>query len=396
MSTSVSFPDPIVIRPVSALRPAYRMAVAGLLVLIATQVFLSTRQESQTFDESDHLYAGYEYWKHGDFARNPEHPPLAKLVAAAGLLALAPKEPAPVITPWFKTEDFRTATAFLYGGDADSLLAHGRAMMLLFLLGLALAVFAAGREMFSPEAGLLALALFTFEPMLLGNGGLITTDVALSCMMFVSVYAFYRYIKRPTLMRLALCSVAVGLALAAKQSGVFLYLILGVLAVAEVLLRPGGTDADGSLAVSAKSKAAALVVPLAVTAVVSYIILWAFYGFHYAARPAGLPMAPTLDAYAGAIPNGVERAAVLFCARHHLLPEAYLFGWTDILQIPGVRVTYLLGKLYLGGRWFLFPTMILLKSTLTLLLLVALIPLARLWRHTREFLFLAIPAAIYC
>ena len=110
-------------------------------------------------------------------------------------------------------------------------------MMLLFTIGLGLAIFAAGREMFGPEAGLLALALFAFEPMVLANGGLITTDMALSCMMFVSVYAFYRYVRRPTPLRFAILSVAIGLALVAKQSGVFLYLVLGMLAIAELLLR---------------------------------------------------------------------------------------------------------------------------------------------------------------
>jgi hypothetical protein len=64
--------NPEDIRPSGTLRPAYRLAVLGLLVLITAQIFLSTRQESQTFDESDHLYAGYEYWKHADFGRNPD------------------------------------------------------------------------------------------------------------------------------------------------------------------------------------------------------------------------------------------------------------------------------------------------------------------------------------
>jgi len=401
MTIKMTSANPVDMRPSGALRPAYRLAVLGLLVLIAAQIFLSTRQESQTFDESDHLYAGYEYWKHGDFGRNPEHPPFAKLVAAAALLPLHLKEPAPAPGRSFKYQDFVTASQFLYGADADSLLARGRGMMLLFTLGLALAVFAAGREMFGPEAGLLGLALFAFEPMLLGNGGLITTDMALSCMMFVSVYAFYRYIKRPTPLRLALMSVAVGLALVAKQSGVFVYLVLGALALAEVLLRAGRTDADGPLAADAplavpvKSKAASLIVPLLVTAVVSYAVLWAFYGFRYSARPAGMQMTPTLDLFAAAIPSKIERAAIFFCARHHLLPEAYLFGWSDILQIPGVRVTYLLGKLYVGGKWFLFPVIILLKTTLALLVLFALAPLARLWRQRREFFFLAIPAGTY-
>jgi 4-amino-4-deoxy-L-arabinose transferase-like glycosyltransferase len=395
MTINMTSTNPVDIRPSGALRPAYRLAVLGLLVIIGAQIFLSTRQESQTFDESDHLYAGYEYWKHADFGRNPEHPPFAKLVAAAALLPLHLKEPAVAPDTYFKRQDFVSASQFLYGADADQLLRRGRGMMLLFTLGLALAVFAAGREMFSPEAGLLALALFAFEPMLLANGGLVTTDMALSCMLFVSVYEFYRYIRRPTPLRLALLAVAVGLALVAKQSGVFLYLVLGMLAIAELLFRSARTDADTPPLRSFTRAAASLVIPLLVTAVVSYAVLWAFYGFRYAARPAGLQMSPTLDVFAASMPSHLERAAILFCARHHLLPEAYLFGWSDILQIPGARVSYLLGKLYIGGKWFLFPVLILLKSTIAFLVLLALVPLARLWRNRREFLFLAVPAATY-
>ena len=51
----------------------------------------------------------------------------------------------------------------------------------------------------------------------------------------------------------------------AKQSGVFVYLVLGALALAEVLLRPRRTDAGGSLALSVRSKAASLIVALLTT-----------------------------------------------------------------------------------------------------------------------------------
>ena len=35
---------------------------------------------SATFDELLHLQAGYRYWQCGEFANNPEHPPLVKLL----------------------------------------------------------------------------------------------------------------------------------------------------------------------------------------------------------------------------------------------------------------------------------------------------------------------------
>ena len=51
--------NPVESRFAGVLRPAYRVVVLALLVLLAGEIFLSSRQESQTWDEADHLYAGY-------------------------------------------------------------------------------------------------------------------------------------------------------------------------------------------------------------------------------------------------------------------------------------------------------------------------------------------------
>ncbi len=382
---------PVERRSRGALRPAYRMAVLALLVLAGAEILLSSRQESQAFDEADHLYAGYQYWKHGDFGRNPEHPPLAKLVAAAALLPLRLTEPNDTYSS-FKSGDFYNGEKFLYGADADELLARGRGMLLIFTLGLALAVFAAGREMFGPEAGLLAMGLFCVEPVVLANGGLILTDMTLTCLLFVSVYAFYRYVKRPGIGRLMVCAAAVGLTLVAKQSGVFVLPILGAVALADVLEERRGRGDKGT---SGWSRGAALAAAIAVTAVMGFVVVWAFYGFRYSARPAGMAMVPTLNASVAEIPHGVARTAVAFCAQHHWLPEAYLYGWSDILQAPGKRDSFVFGTLRTGAWWLGFPVMIAMKTTIALMVLLGLVPVARVWRKRREFLFLAVPAAMY-
>jgi hypothetical protein len=392
MSATMCSSNPVESRSRGALRPAYRVAVLALLVLMAAEIFLSSRQESQVFDEADHLYAGYQYWKHGDFGWNPEHPPLAKLVAAAALLPLRLAQPDDPYSN-FKSRDFYNGAKFLYGTNADGLLARGRGMLLIFSMGLALAVFAAGREMFGPEAGLLAMGLFCVEPVVLANGGLILTDMTLSCLIFVSVYAFYRYVKRPTAGRLLVCSIAVGLTLVAKQSGIFVLPILGAIALVDELVQRRKARED--CVESGLSRVASAAVAFGVIAIVSYGALWAFYGFRYAARPGGLAMAPTLQGYCSAIPIRFEAAAIGFCARHHLLPEAYLYGWADILQVPGKRDSFVLGKLHTGSWWLGFPAMILMKTTITLLVLILLVPFAGVWRKKREFLFLALPAAVY-
>ena len=68
--------------------------VVSLLIILSLQLLLSVRQESQTWDEANHIYAGYKSWTSADFGLNPEHPPLVKLVATAPLLSAPPKTPA--------------------------------------------------------------------------------------------------------------------------------------------------------------------------------------------------------------------------------------------------------------------------------------------------------------
>jgi hypothetical protein len=319
-----------------------------------------------------------------------------KLIAAAPLLPLKLKEPGVLPFPYFKGQDFVNGSQFLYSADADSILMRGRMTVALFEIGLALLVLCSAREMFDAQTALLALGLLTFEPVLLANGALVTTDSGLTCLFFASVYAFYRYVKRPSIARLALSATATAFTLVAKHSGLLILPTLALLALAEVLHSRGepardGTSSAHSLARTGANLAAALVV----IAVAGYFLLWAFYGFRYAARPGALQITPGLGEYTAALQSSTEQALIGFFARHHLFPEAYLYGWVDILQIPDTRPTFVFGKIYGTGQWFFFPAVFLIKTTLTLLVLLALAPFARLWNHSRELLFLAAPAAFF-
>jgi Dolichyl-phosphate-mannose-protein mannosyltransferase/Tetratricopeptide repeat len=383
-------------RPYVLTRGAYPAVVIALLAVITTELFFSTRQESQVVDESAHLFAGFEYWKHADFGRNPEHPPLVKLIAAVPLLPLRLKEPGIPSIPFFKAQDFIGGTEFLYGADADSILMRSRMVLALFTVGLALLVLAAAYEMFAPQTALFAIALFTLEPVLLANGALVTTDMALTCLFFASVYTFYRYVKRPSLTRLALCTIATGLTLVTKHSGALILPTLALIAASEVLVGRHEPASSGISSVRWGGRQALnFAVAFLAIALVSYVLLWAFYGFRYTARPVGLQMTPPLAEYSALVKSSSEKALISFFSRHHLFPEAYLYGWVDILQIPDTRPTFLFGKIYSTGQWFFFPAVFLIKSTITLLVLLTLVPFVGLWKHRRELLFLAIPPLFF-
>jgi len=52
--------------------------------------------------------------------------------------------------------------------------------------------------------------LVTFDPNLLAHSALVTTDMGVTLFFLASIYAFYRYVKRPSLGRLLLAGGAAG------------------------------------------------------------------------------------------------------------------------------------------------------------------------------------------
>jgi hypothetical protein len=373
-------------------------AVMGLLALMEAAMLLAVRQESQTSDEAYSLLAGYRHLTAGDFSICPAYPPLAKDVGALPFLAFRPRVP-PMTDA--EASDFRGGRIFLYANRADRLLFAARAAMTVFPLLLAVIVFLAAWEMFGLGPAFVALALIVFEPNILAHGPLVTNDAALACCLFGGVYSFWRYVVNPSPWRLAACGIAGGLTLAAKHSGIILFPILFLLAWAELLIptwaRRGSDAPEENPAPSRSRLAVRLLLALIVTAAISVAVLWGFYGFRYSAKPASGPPSPALASSLGAVPSRGVAAAITVAARAHLLPEAFLEGLA-FFRATGSRPTYLLGKLYAHGVWFYFPTAFVIKSTLGFLLLLALVPLARLLRTRegrRETLWMLIPATIF-
>ena len=358
--------------------------VLCLLAILVGQMALSIRRESLTWDEDDHIFAGYMSWKTGDFGLNPEHPPLVKLLATIPLLGMALEVPK-LGNRDFKIEAFLDGKEFLSKNPTDSMLFRVRMTAALPTVLMALLVFLAASEMFGPVPGFLALALVAFDPNLLAHGAFVTTDMGVSCFLFASVYAFYRYVKAPSPWRLALVGAAAGCALASKHTGILVFPMLTVLAVFE------------AARIRQWRQAARMALALAAIVAIAVAVLWAFYGFRYHARPAGLAMNPPLAQFASGL-KPLGRGIVSAGARWHLLPESYLIGLADVLSVEDFSSTYTFGKVYQHGVWFYFPSAFAIKSTLPLLALLALGVVAIAARKMgawREVLFLILPAGLY-
>jgi predicted membrane-bound dolichyl-phosphate-mannose-protein mannosyltransferase len=176
-------------------------------VLLFGQLLMSTRRLSQTADESVHLYAGYRALKCGDFGYSAEHPPLAKLVAATPLLATS----ADIDCSTPKRDETWASLDWLYAQDWDRLLTWARIAASFFAILLCVLVWMTARQMFGLTVAALSSVLLVFEPNILAHGGLVTTDMALTAAIFLTVWAFYMWSRKRSPVFLIVTGIANGL-----------------------------------------------------------------------------------------------------------------------------------------------------------------------------------------
>jgi Dolichyl-phosphate-mannose-protein mannosyltransferase len=368
----------------------------GLLLILVAELIGSVKRQSLSWDEGDHIFAGYESWKKADFGLNPEHPPFVKELATLPLLAMDLRTPSPKGLPFFKDEAYFDGRDLIYenGGleVANKIIFRVRMAAACLSILLGLLVYLAALEIFGPVAAVFSLALIVFEPNLIAHGAYVTTDMGITCFMFATIYTLYRYREHPSWKRLLVLGIATGFALASKHSAVLLLPLALTLACFELLF----SEAGRSRATIARQYATAF----AGATVIGVTILWAVYGFRFSAHPNGVSMTPTLAEYIKPLP-GFEPRIYLFLARLHLLPESYIYGLGDIrlLSVPGMSFpTYIFGQVHAHGVPYYFPVAFLIKSTIGFMALLVIALLAIVTRKLtgrRRIAFLTIPPAVY-
>ena len=352
------------------------------------QLWTSVTQLSITSDEIDHLHAAYRYWQCNDFGWNPEHPPLVKIIAGLPLQFMRINDPIPQACGLKddKSIDFIVGHAFAFA-NPETVLTAARFGASLFAVLLLLAVWFLARKMFDFPVAVICGVLVAFDPNFLAHGALVTTDIAAALAILLAVYALYCYATEPNFTRLLALGLATGFALCAKHSTILLAIVFPTVLAADAILYAQEERGRRLLRYTGA---------LCVVAAVACTVLWASYGFRYAARPGGAATWTTarLSAAHGAIATKI----VPELERWHIAPEGYLVGLQDVLVESEIgRPSFLLGKWYRGINWFYFPVAAAIKFTLPVWLMVLISAGAiRFWAgKRRELLFLLLPALLF-
>jgi 4-amino-4-deoxy-L-arabinose transferase-like glycosyltransferase len=266
-------------------------AALTLAALLAAHAFLAIHtswRSSVTVDEFAHLPAGITYWQQGTFALYHHNPPLAKLLAALPVLASHPVVDYSGSWARAKSEgrspnQVEFGTEFMRANAARYFALFDRARLMIVALSVAglWLVFAWARALWGAPGGLLAAALWTFEPNLIAHGGLVTTDMAATVTIFGAVFAFWRWLERRSALRAAVAGLALGLALLAKFSALLLLPLLTLLALLRAVSGPAEGEASPARG-RGGTRGAWLLIPL-----LALLVLNAGYGFEGTGRRLG-------------------------------------------------------------------------------------------------------------
>ncbi|MFI6096318.1 phospholipid carrier-dependent glycosyltransferase [Lentzea sp. NPDC051213] len=344
--------------PVAVARPPRRwwftLVVVALLAQMAIVMITTAVRQSPTIDEPVYVGAAIVQLQQHSLRYNPEHPPLGKLIMAAGL-AFADVR----LDPAFAGDQTQLGRHVLYesGNDPARLLLLARLPMIVLTLLFGLVVLGFASDVAGRAGGLAALAVYAFSPDVIAHGSLATLDVPAAGFLLTSVWLLWRARSRPGLY-LPLAGLALGAALATKMS---------TLAVVPVLL---------VLAALAGLRARLFWFVMAAVAVVwmSYLVVDPQLRWE---SPADLP--------------DVEGMRWL------PFPEPFRDGMRVQFGLEErVWGGFLFGTHYLGSRWYYLPAALLVKTPLGALALwlagaVALVSVRRL---RPAALYVLLPTAV--
>jgi len=249
----------------AASRETKKYAALGALLIAIGAIRMATtfRIFSATNDEATHIAGGLELFEYHRYRILPENPPLPRVILAA--------------VPWISGMRFdprgtfsdQIHSVFYDHGDYRANLVRARVGTIVFFAIAAVALFFAARDSLGDGGALLALFLFTMEPVVLGYSALATHDGPAVAGLAVALLAFTRWLRRPDSWRALIFGAAFGFSIDCKFSSI-VFVPAACVAISLIrLLR------DDSLR-RQFGRALATLIP---AALVTLLVVWGGYGF---------------------------------------------------------------------------------------------------------------------
>ncbi|MFH1855059.1 MAG: glycosyltransferase family 39 protein [bacterium] len=379
------------------------LALLLLLGQFVLQISLA-RFDSQTTDEAVHLSAGYTYLTRRDFRYNPEHPILIKALCAVPLLFVDIKHPSDeqklwddsrgfFFDSWWQNRTYGEKLLYSSSNDAERILFWGRlpVVFLTLILGLSILYFA--RKLYSSAGALVAVALYSLNPVVNAHGHLITTDIAIALGFFLSTIAALYFFKKRNFRNFIFLTLALVFSALVKYTAVILIPTIVALFIYSCIA--------GFIERGKRVKTFLFIILLFA---LTWALVFAAYGFKIDQIP---PVDSISDTWAKenypqkqveVTSNRQTFDKALRFAAPVLLPRDYFKGLFMVLtHAGGGHDSFLLGKVSNSGWWYYFPVVFVAKNPIPALVLIGLgfWAIAKTKDDRKEGLFILTSALIY-
>src|SRR5438105_5733250 len=331
-----------------------------LAALHAALAITATIDKSPTFDEPTHLTAGYSYWLKNDYRLDPENGNWPARWAALPLVLSRPifLENA----AWKQADVGQVSERFLYhsGNNSERIVLLGRRMIGVVGAGLCLLIFFCSNRLFGAIGGLISELLAVFDPNLLAHSALITADVTAAFFFTAATWGYFQLLQSVNKRWFVITALSWSGLFLAKMSAPAFLLVAVILATLPLLSREPMTIrlTRFERRVAARWRKVVLIIGLT-GALVAIVVaaIWASYGFRFSPFAQNEPARQVWNMrwQACLSDQTTLENIVAFARDHHLLPEAYLYGFAFTNKSVMYRPAFLDGDWSNTGFASFFP-----------------------------------------
>jgi 4-amino-4-deoxy-L-arabinose transferase-like glycosyltransferase len=321
------------------------LAAAALLAIMLVQIIYVITSTSQVLDEQFYPGVGKYTLTTGDFSPFAYrfHPPLAYYINSIFLYTDN--------NPVWNEKPFDMANIIsVYGIDNYLFLTRLPIAVMSLVLGIFIFVWA--RKLYGNRAALFSLVLFCFEPTIIANSAVATTDMAAATFIFIAMYFFWKMHIARGMKNTALAGIFLGLALLSK----FTALIL--LPVAFFMI----------LYLFRKNRIKTIIIYF----VAAFFLIWMFYGFQIATINSTVHSTGKSQEFINEAFSGSEKATINSFMNVPLPAASYFtaLGYNVYHSFVG-HGAYLFGQYSMHGWFYYYILAFAVKAAIPLMLLIA-------------------------
>jgi len=349
-----------------------RSAPWVLLFIFALICFFSQLEKSVTVDEFSHFPSGIYNLLTMDWSMDCESPPLIKCLTAATCIITQPVINLVEIINT-KPTSWQLGYQFMYLNMENyrDIYLYGRVMVIFLGCLLGWFIYRFGSQLYGQAGGLFALFLYVFNPNIIAHATLTTIDIGASYFIFLSIYCFWRYLRKKDPSSVMLAGISLGLAQLSKFTALLLYPIFFVIIIflfVEEWISNRNRNVYGYTLILRNIGCFLIII------LVSLIVINIGYLFSGSFRPIG-----DYHLSSSLLQNISVWLGTLFPVP---LPFDYLTGFDQQLALSegGVYTGYLMGEHSLDGWWNYYLIAFIIKNPSALLIILILTVI--LWKKS--------------